>query len=492
MRPAIERGLTSKASRVALWSLFGLLVAAFVAAISSLLINGAIATSKKEIAAAAVLAAIPLMLYGAVRKPFVFPMSLYAVLVPFDNLLALDPRYGTLTKLVAICAGAAFVFLFLRTQRIISPDRVVFAWLGLLVWMALSVFWAVDPDTAVSTLVTYAELILLYVVVSIAPVTRLDFNIFGGAIVVGALASSIYAIHLFHSGIDIHNAQIGQQLTSRVIVQAGEARIDPNAFAAALLFPISLVFMLVLQKRWSLSKLALFGLLLILLGGVYVTSSRGAIVALGALMLYLIFKSRYRAQVLSFSVVGLAAVMVLTNPFARFGNALQTGGAGRLSIWKVGLEALKQYWFAGAGVGNFPYAYDQSFITTYERVYAQWHRVAHNTPLTLAVELGIVGLAVGLLGWYLQYRTLHFVRRYDSLYDLRVALEGGLVALFVASLFLSNFVDKYVWLGFSLMAAARSLALARASTPPYHGQLVTLQGSEMASMGTAQKVAEHA
>lgn len=474
--------------------LIAIVVAAVVFAIGYLLLNGAMAGSKKEIAVAVVVATVPIMLYLALTRPFIFPFSLYVLLVPFDNLLSIDPHYGTVTKLVAICAGVALLFSLVRNRRIVSPDRAMFVWLALLVWMSLSVFWSIDSDTAVAKLVTYAELILLYVVVAVTPITTKEFRILLGAVVLGGLVSSVYAVHLFHSGVDVQKAEIDQQMAARVIVRAGEAKIDPNAFAAALLFPIALVLMPILQRRWSWTKLALIGLLLALLGGVYVTASRGAMVALGTLMMYLIWKSRYRAQVIFFSIVGLVAVLSLTkNPFARFGDALKTGGAGRLSIWEVGLQALKHHWLIGAGVGNFPFAYDQSFISTYERYYAQWHRVAHNMPLTLAVELGIAGLTLGMLGWYLQFRALKFIQTSDPLHDLRITLESAMVGLFVASQFLSNFEDKYVWLGFTLVAAARSLALGRTRLDTSVSPVpISVSVDDTFGSNAPQKVPEHA
>ena len=469
--------------------------AALVFAVGDLLVNGAMAQNKKEIVAALVVALVPLMLYAALTKPFVFPFCLYVLLVPFDNLLGLDPRYGTVTKLVAICAGASLIFSLIRNRRIVTPDKVMFIWLALLVLMSLSVFWAIDPVTAVRQLVTYAELILLYIVLSVFPVTPKEFRVLAAAVVLGGLVSAVSAIYLFHSGTDLSKAELGGQLTSRVIIKAaqgkGEPKIDPNDFGAALMFPIALVLMSTLRRRWSLTKLALGGLLLLLLGGVYVTGSRGALVALGTLMMYLIWRSRYRAQVIFFSVVGLATVLVLTNPFARFQDALQTGGSGRLSIWKVGFEAFKHHWLIGAGVGNFPFAYDQSFMSIYESIYAYWHRVAHNMPLTLAVELGIGGLTLGMLGWYLQFRTLNFLNASDPLYDLRISLESGMVGLFVASMFLSDLGDKYVWVGFMLLAAARSLALGRARqdlSPP----LVLTTVNVRDTLNVQTKVPEHA
>jgi len=473
-----ERNLSSRALRVGRGVLIAALVAGIVAAVCYLLINGGASGSKKELGVAVFVAALPILLYAATARPLIFPFCLYVLLVPFDSLLAIDPRYGTVTKLVAICAVLAFAFSFIRTRRVIAPDRAVFIWLGLLIWMALSVYWAIDSQTAVTKLVTYAELIGLYVIVSVVPISLADFRVFAGAVVLGAIVSSVYAIHLFHSGVDVYSSEINHQFTSRVIVRGGgDARIDPNEFGAALMLPISFVLMLILQRKWSLSRLALIGILLILLGGVYVTASRGAEVSLAGLMAYLALRSRYRVKILSFSLVGLGAVLLFTNPFVRFGDALKTGGAGRLPIWMVGWEAFKQHWLAGAGVGNFPFAYDKSFIFVFQTTYSRWHRASHNTPLTVAVELGIIGLCIAIVALYGQWRMLASIPKSSWLYDLRVGFEGSIIALVIASLFLETLDGKFIWLAFELMAVTRALALYETGSH-FVGSKLRLSGHE--------------
>ena len=48
------------------------------------------------------------------------------------------------------------------------------------------------------------------------------------------------------------------------------------------------------------------------------------------------------------------------------------------------------------------------------------------------------------------------------LFDVRIALEGALLGLFVSSMFLDIMYRKYVWLAFMLVALTRSFALEHA------------------------------
>src|SRR4029077_9272849 len=106
-------------------------------------------------------------------------------------------------------------------------------------------------------------------------------------------------------------------------------------------------------------------------------------------------------------------------------------------------------------------AYDQSFIQIYQSHYLNWHRAPHNTLLAMGVELGIIGLCLGVIAWYGQWRMLSFIPKSDSLYELRTALEAAVVALSVSSLFLGILNDKFTWLAFALMATSRTLAMTR-------------------------------
>jgi len=79
-----------------------------------------------------------------------------------------------------------------------------------------------------------------------------------------------------------------------------------------------------------------------------------------------------------------------------------SSGEGRVDIWRVGLQALQRYWLIGAGLSNFPFAYNEyaGFAVTYQG----YSRGSHNIFLGTWVELGIIGLALMLVALWLQLR----------------------------------------------------------------------------------------
>jgi O-antigen ligase len=433
--------------------------ALFVA--SYCLVDGASIGSKSEIALCVLIAGLPLALYLALTKPFLFPLGLYVLLVPMDPFLQISPSFGTLTKLIAISVGAAFLFWLVRNHRYSKPDKVVFVWLALLVWMALSVMWALDPIDALQKLATYAQLIALYIVISLMPIGKSEYQTFLIAIAVCGIVGAAGCVYLYDSGYFVAKDIVQGTEATRLIVKYGDTSLEPDAFSAALLLPLAIITTWALQRRRALAKIALIVMALLIVGGIYVNGSRGAELALAVMVAYMIARGRFKGPLTTVAIVALLVSFVMPNsPWLRFGTALQTGGSGRLSIWKVGIEAFKHNWLLGGGVGNFPTAYDQSFITVYQRVYAYWHRAPHDMIIEFAVELGVIGLILLLSAWYLQLRSLSVIPKSSDLYDMRIAIEAAYVAVFVSALFVGLMDYKFTWLLFGLIAVTRSYALS--------------------------------
>jgi O-antigen ligase len=424
---------------------------------SHMLIGG----TKRDVVMGVVLGILPLLLYLGAVNPAIFPVSFFFALIPFDNILRIQ-SFGTLTKLLGLCSGLSIVLYLIRTRRIVTPPLAAVLWLGVFVWMGLSVFWAIDATAAGGLISTYADLIVLLFVLSLFPATYADLNISFLAIVGGGVLASLYGIHELEAGGPMIRATyVGNIEISRVFVSYQDSSINPNAFGAALLMPMAITITMFLRARFGWAKVALVGLLLSLAGGVYISGSRGALLAVCCMLAYLLWRGPYKTQIL---VAGGAVLAVTLSHgaalWARFSNALSTGGAGRLSIWLVGWNAFKQHWLLGSGVGTFADAYDRSFIQVYQSVYAYWHRVSHNSFLTIAVELGVVGLIIFVWAWYQQWRMLRFIPPGTWLYDMRLAVEAGSLGLVISSCFLDATTEKYFWLAFYIAALLRNYALS--------------------------------
>jgi len=440
----------------------GLLVIALLALFAvaaSLIMDG----SKRAMVAAFVAAALPVCVYLAIRKPLIFPFCLYVALIPFDNIMEIQ-SFGTVTKLLAICSGAAFILAIARSKKMQTPPLAAGLWVSFFLWASVTTLWAISPVDSLIRLATYVQLIILYVVVSAMPATEFDLKVLVWATILGSLAAAVYGYYLFHSGQGVLLSRSGYDVIEREFVKSGDQTIDPNHFGNALLLPISIVAMLTLRQRFGLQKIVFFLVMLVLMLGVYVSGSRGAICSVGVVIGYLFLRTRFKLQIALAcgALVGLSFLMP-TSPWVRFTTAVSTGGAGRVDIWKVGVQALKHYWFAGAGPANFQYAYDRSFIQVHQNYFAHWHRVSHNLIVGTSVELGVIGLILALAAWYAQWKMLTVVPKNSSLRDLATALEASVVGLLAAAMFVDMLPYKYMWLAFSLGAIVRTVAIKQSN-----------------------------
>ena len=436
-----------------LWAGIGVCMSALLAA------WGAIALSGTKIGPAIALSVVfgPIALYGAIAAPLIFPFGIFLIAVPFDNLLAFS-SFGTLTKILGIACAAAMILWLVRTKRFVVPDRSLLGWAAFVVFAVCSFGWAVDPVRGIPDVATLCSLFGLYAVVSFMPVDRRTLGIVAATIVAGGTLAGLYGGYLFHHGVAVST-------DGRLAINAGSQSIDPNHFAAALLVPLVLVLSTIVESRNLRVRLAAAFCGAIIVLGMLLAASRGAIVAAAVMYVYLLFRSQRR---LVLAGIGIAAVSVGLAAFAniaqRFSDAAASGGAGRLGIWRVGLAAFKNHPLAGAGLGNFALAYNDAFLTVPAFASmkviegARWNVAPHNNLIWIAVELGTIGLLAYLGAWWLQFRALRAIVPGNNLYPMRIAVEAALVGQFTAGLFLGTVTYKYVWLAFMLAALTRNAA----------------------------------
>ncbi|MBV8720842.1 MAG: O-antigen ligase family protein, partial [Candidatus Eremiobacteraeota bacterium] len=385
----------------------------------------------------------PAFAYFAIVAPLVLPFGLYVGLVPFDNLLSVS-AFGTLTKFLGAVSGAALILYLLRTRRALMPGPSLFLWAALTVWAATTAFWALDSQLVFAQVGTLLELVVLYAAISVFPADRAAVRWTMFAVIVGGIAAAAYGAYLFHNGTDIYYG-------GRLRITTDTGAIDPNQFAAAMLLPVALCLTWLLHTRKLFVGIANAAALAMLLLGVTLSASRGAVLAICLMVVYFLVRSRNRLRLLAFMAIGALVAAPLSTQsqlWERFGEALTTGGNGRMSIWRVGVQAAKQHWLLGAGFGNFPLAYDRVFLQTAHLNWADasWHRGSHNLLVGASVELGLIGVALLIGAWAAQFFMLRDIGSEDPEYPERIALEATVIGTFFAALFLDVMTFKYVWL----------------------------------------------
>ncbi|MBV8363403.1 MAG: O-antigen ligase family protein [Candidatus Eremiobacteraeota bacterium] len=434
------------------------LIAVAVCAVTTLILAAVMSGSTTKIAAAALVVLAPIAALVAWKRPMLFPYAAYAFLVPFDNLLAMS-SFGTGAKLLGLLAGAAFLLWTLRRRQAVAPPASLILWALLLAWIAVSLLWTSSFADGMRDFQTMLQIVLLYAVISMTPIDTDDLKWLLRSMICGGIAAAIFGLYVFH-----HQNPIEAELQrdfGRVAIRFGEnAAIDVNHFANALLLPIAALLVVALNERRIVRKVVFGGGLAIMLSALYQTQSREALLGLAAMLVYLIFVSRKRLQLLFVTVLGLLFIAFDPAMWQRFAEASSTGGAGRTSIWGVGIEAFKSHWAFGSGAGSFLNAYDQAYVNVFQRFSVGWDRDPHNLLIHYSVELGIIGVLLVVACWVTQFRMLSGIARGSPLSEVRAVAIAALIGLSITAMFIDLFTYKYVWLLFAFIAQLRALARA--------------------------------
>jgi O-antigen ligase len=397
-------------------------------------------------------------------RPVESALGAFALLVPFDSVAAIGGGQGTSTSLnwfIGGVAAAVLLFVGLAGDRLDKPRRTTVSWALFVGWSAITILWALDQKTALSSLPTAISLLIMYFVATSLRITKRELSGILVCTTLGGLVAALYAIYSHYQGISYHS--ILGMVTMRSSLVIGNRETDPNEFANSLLLPFSLAFGMFLSARRGIAKTAMLAVVAIILLSVFLTMSRGGLLSLIVIAVVYVYRLRLKLRVLI--PIALGGVLLLAAPslfFKRISEALETGGAGRVDIWRAGLEASKSYGVFGAGLGNFPVAFDR--FVGYATHFEGYGRGSHNIYLNVLVELGIVGFVLLLNAFRTELRGRKFAD-FISPFHSAVACEAAAWGMLAGCMFLDILWKKAFWLVWIVLAAATLLQKSASETP---------------------------
>ena len=408
----------------------------------------------------------PALFFLALKRSYLFPYGLYVALVPFDNMLKISGS-GTLTKMLGIASTFFIIVYAIRRKGLNKPPVTLYLALSYLAWTMISAMWTPEAAEAMIDVQQTISLVLMYAVLVCAPVEERDVRAICACLVFGGIAASFYGMYLLHESPILQTAG-GEH--GRLMINVANRTIDPNHFANSLLPPLALALVGLLGSRRPARALFALFCVVVLTTGIVMSLSREALLAAVLIVGVIVWFSPRR--MLGFGIgIPLVAGIPLVFPAigARMVEAFSSGGAGRTSIWHVGLLAWKSHPLFGWGAGGALDAYDRNYLAVYQFYNAGWTRPPHNTPLHAMIELGLVGLIIMSLAYLATFRQFRGIARGDRLYDLRVAFTASLIALGFVSLFIDLANYKYLWIVLATVAQLSSVARARrlAARPVY-------------------------
>jgi hypothetical protein len=257
---------------------------------------------------------------------------------------------------------------------------------------------------------------------------------------------------------------------------------EPNRFAQILTVLLPLGLFMVRTARSRMSRLSAIVACLVVLIGVLLTLSRGAMVALGLLLITLAFLRWISPWRVLAVMVAVALTIPLITPFfvnrlLSIGNTthLMSGEAsferegdgairGRATEMLAALYVFRDHPILGVGPGQFAPFYAEAYGSNPDIKFRDISkpRRAHSLYLEVAAEVGAVGLAVFLLIVGVILRALWRARQYwtgrDALRaDLATALWLSVMSYLYTAVFLHLAYQRYYWLLLALVSAALHL-----------------------------------
>lgn len=388
-------------------------------------------------------AALPMLaaalVVGATR-PLQVLLPLYAMVVPFGSSLAppgLPASYFSASSLIAVVLTSSLAARLLTSEP--GPGRVpstAVVWLFFTAAAGVTINWTVAAADTASGLINLFAVVALFVAVRLCRidagvVARTEWGIVTGGAFVAAYGLYQVAVDGLVAG-DVGDPRFGRDLT------------DPNHIAAALLLPFAIALHRTLGRSSALERVFMSFVAVAIVLAVLLTGSRGGV--LGLLLVYAVLGATSVSRIKSVAIGVLAAAVVGGFLFAFPGtvNDRLTSGdsSGRADIWKVGLNSCPQYCLVGSGFGTFGEVYAQTLPRTPEAgAQRKLNMNPHNILVGVVVEVGVIGLALMLIGLLLTLRESLSIAK-----GARAPAVAALSGVYLSGMFLGNFTFKYFWL----------------------------------------------
>jgi probable O-glycosylation ligase (exosortase A-associated) len=388
---------------------------------------------------------VALLVFGAI--PWIFARPYIGALV-YAWLGLMNPHrltYGFAYSFPfgMVVALTTIVAMLISSEKKRLPWSATFVvWLMFVFWLNVTTFFAILPDSAISEWDRTMKIQLMVLVTMLLVHGRQRITAFVWVIVVSlgyfGVKGGVFAL------------MTGGQY--QVMGPMDSFITENNTMGLALIMTLPLMRYLMLVASSKYVRLGLAGMMILTTMSIFSSQSRGAFLAGGTILLFLIMKSRHRARFAMVSIIALPAMLFFMpdawfDRMASIGSYNQDSSAlGRINAWWFAFNLAKDNPITGGGFDVFS-----------KELFVQYapnptdHHDAHSIYFEILAEQGFVGLALFLILGVLALRSCGWViknirDRNDLIWagDLAAMLQVCLIGYATGGAFLGlGYYDLY-------------------------------------------------
>ncbi len=258
---------------------------------------------------------------------------------------------------------------------------------------ALSLLWTLDRDATLSRIGTYVQLLGLVWMMWELAVTESRVLGLLQAYTSGMFFASVLTIYNYATGTTSAVLYAAEGIEKSEETRFSIAGVNENDLGLMLAMCLPMMIYLAIRSKLKVAKLSFWIQLVTCITAIFLTGSRGALMSavIALFMLPLTIGRLPWSQKITAALAcaGIAICGIFLIPQEIWSRLLQLSSeltegtlTHRTVIWSAGLAALRDHAFLGVGSGAYPATVLRVVDVPY---------VAHNTFLSVLVELGVVG-----------------------------------------------------------------------------------------------------
>jgi putative inorganic carbon (HCO3(-)) transporter len=383
---------------------------------------------------------------GGLRTTVYRLLCVFVFTLPGEGVIRIGGQ-ATIAKAVGLIVAGVAAMSILKSGRWIRLNDSVLLTFVFAAWVAVSTFWSVTPDESRHRVITMAQLVIMVLIMwEFAHTRRRVMGLLSawvaGCVVIGAIIVFAWALGVSQNRYTAPGTHPGDQAYSLLLAipmawYLAMRTLRPGLMVAYRLFIPFACFAVVLTA--SRAALLSMGIALLIIPLTITRISPRARAAVGA-------------AVLAGAVAAGQLATSASGPIQRLSTTSSeiTNGTldHRTELWSIGLRLVAQHPILGVGTGGSKVAVGAEFPTD---------KGLHDTFLSIAAELGLVGLALFLLICLAaSYRAL------TRLPWLELRMAQVLTAVFVIALVpRQDDYGKSTWAILTLLALMGSVFPAR-------------------------------